>query len=282
MPVLVLGESGVGKEVLAQAIHAESQRAGGPFVAVNCAALSRDLVESELFGYVGGAFSGARPEGAVGRIEAAHGGTLFLDEVGDLPLPAQAALLRVLQERVVTPVGSVESRAVDVRVLAATNHRLDEAVKAGRFRLDLLHRLNVITLEVPPLRARLEDLDGLVAHASTRIAEETGLTVMVPTPVREALRRHDWPGNVRELENVLRRLAVVAREREVTVADLPFTPSAPKSEASGQVQQLLEVIHSAKNMAEAAARLGVNRSTLYRQLERLGLKPRRTAVADEE
>ncbi len=279
MPVLLLGESGVGKEVFAQSIHAESLRRQGPFVAVNCAAISRDLLESELFGYVGGAFSGARPEGAVGRIEAASTGTLFLDEVGDLPLPAQAALLRVLEARVVTPVGSSATRAVDVRVISATNRNLDEAVAQGRFRLDLLHRLNVIAVEVPALRDRPQDLPLLVEHLSRVVEQETGLSVTLTDEVREALGRHGWPGNVRELQNVLSRLAVLGRERPVTVKDLPFTPApvAPAG-ANHQVQRLLEVIHSAKNMAEAAERLGINRSTLYRQLERLGLKPRRTAV----
>jgi transcriptional regulator of acetoin/glycerol metabolism len=278
MPVLLLGESGVGKELLAQAIHAESPRRDGPFIAVNCAALARDLVESELFGYVGGAFSGARSEGALGRFEAAHGGTLFLDEVGDLPLPAQATLLRALQEKVVTPVGSVETRAVDVRVVSATNRKLEDAVKAGTFRLDLLHRLNVIAVEVPSLRHRMGDLTELVDHLASSIEAETGLKVQVPVPVRAALERHSWPGNVRELENVLRRLAVLGRDRPVTVEDLPFHVGPPQAGADAQVQRLLDVIHSARNMAEAAARLGVNRSTLYRQLERLGLKPRRTAT----
>ncbi len=278
MPVLLLGESGVGKEVFAQSIHAESQRRSGPFVAVNCAAISRDLLESELFGYVGGAFSGAKSEGAIGRIEAANGGTLFLDEIGELPMPAQAALLRVLQERVVSPVGSAEARPVDVRLISATNRKLDEAVTQGRFRLDLLHRLNVIAVEVPALRERMTDVPALVEHLSRTIEQETGLAVRLTDEVREALGRHMWPGNVRELQNVLSRLAVLGRERPVTVKDLPFTPApASAGGVNHQMQHLLDVIHSAKNMAEAAEKLGINRSTLYRQLERLGLKPGRTA-----
>ncbi len=279
MPVLLLGESGVGKEVLAQSIHAVSARHDGPFIAVNCAALSRELVESELFGYVGGAFSGARADGAIGRFEAAHGGTLFLDEVGELPRSAQASLLRALQEHVVTPVGSTESRLVDVRIISATNRKLDDAVKDGSFRLDLLHRLNVLQVSVPPLRERLEDLPVLVEHLLAQLASE-GLTVDLPDVVRVALGQHAWPGNVRELDNVLRRLSVIGRDRPVRVDDLPFKPSAPVSSGNLQVQQLLDVIHSARNMAEAATRLGINRSTLYRQLERLGLKPRRTATPE--
>lgn len=278
LPVLLLGESGVGKELFAQAIHAESPRATGPFIAVNCAALARELVESELFGYVGGAFSGAKSEGASGRFEAAHGGTLFLDEVGELPLPAQAALLRALQEKVISPVGSSATRAVDVRVVSATNRKLEDAVKAGTFRLDLLHRLNVIAVEIPPLRARMGDLGPLLEHLAASVEAETGLPVQLPTAIRAALEHHAWPGNVRELENVLRRLAVMGRERAVTLEDLPFAPSVKTGGADAQVQRLLEVIHSARNMAEAATRLGINRSTLYRQLERLGLKPARTAT----
>lgn len=279
MPVLLLGESGVGKEMLAQSIHAASPRHDGPFIAVNCAALARELVESELFGYVGGAFSGARAEGAIGRFEAAHGGTLFLDEVGELPRPAQAALLRVLQEHVVTPVGSTETRPIDVRIISATNRRLDDAVKEGSFRLDLLHRLNVLQVSVPPLRDRLDDLPVLVAQLTSQLATE-GLAFVLPDDVRAALAQHTWPGNVRELDNVLRRLAVIARDHSVQRSDLPFTPAASAASANAQVQHLLDVIHSARNMAEAAARLGVNRSTLYRQLERLGLKPRRTATPE--
>jgi transcriptional regulator of acetoin/glycerol metabolism len=281
MPVLVLGESGVGKEVLAQSIHAASGRRAGPFVAVNCAALSRELIESELFGYVGGAFSGARPEGQVGRFEAADGGTLFLDEVGELPLPAQAALLRVLQEHEVTPVGANAPRRVDVRVLAATNRPLEDAVAQGRFRLDLFHRLAVVPVTLPPLRERLEDLPLLVKHLTDRLQVEAGLSLSLAPGVLEALRAHAWPGNVRELDNVLRRLAVVSAGRVATVEDLPEGLRAKGASASRldeHMQRLVAVIDSAANMSEAAARLGITRSTLYRQLERLGLKPRRTVA----
>jgi transcriptional regulator of acetoin/glycerol metabolism len=282
MPVLVLGESGVGKEVLAQSIHAASPRRGGPFVAVNCAALSRELVESELFGYVGGAFSGARPEGQLGRFEAADGGTLFLDEVGELPLPAQAALLRVLQEHEVTPVGENTPRRVDVRVIAATNRPLEDAIAQGRFRLDLFHRLAVVPVTLPPLRARPEDLPLLVATLVERLRTEAGLNLVLEPAVLDALRGHAWPGNVRELDNVLRRLAVVSAGRPATLDDLPEGLAArattPHRCVEERVQRLVAVIDSAASMSEAAARLGITRSTLYRQLERLGLKPRRTVA----
>lgn len=283
LPVFLLGESGVGKEVLAQSIHSASVRRSGPFIAVNCAALSPELIESELFGYVGGAFSGARAEGRVGRFEAAEGGTLFLDEVGELPPQAQAALLRVLQEGEVTPVGENLPRRVDVRVLAATNRPLEQAVRAGKFRLDLFHRLSVVAITLPPLRERLDDLSQLVAHLAERIKVEQGLSLTLGSGVLDAFRAYAWPGNVRELENVLRRLAVVASGRVATCADLPDSMAvacrgpAPDAEA----HRLAAVIDAAPNMTEAAARLGITRSTLYRQLGRLGLKPHRTVKTDE-
>ncbi len=275
MPVLLLGESGVGKELLAQAIHAESPRAAGPFIAVNCAALPRDLVESELFGYGAGAFTGARGQGSPGRFVEANGGTLFLDEIGELPLPAQAALLRVVQDGVVSPLGAAPLR-VDVRVVSATNRDLATAVHEGTFRLDLFHRLEVLLVKVPPLRERRGDISILIDHLSGLIEAESGLAVRLPLEVRAALERYDWPGNVRELENVLRRLAVLGSIKPVTVACLPFSPRTTPG-ADSQTDGLLEAIHATKNMAEAAARLGINRSTLYRKLDRQGLRPGRTA-----
>ncbi len=276
MPVLLCGESGVGKEMFAQSIHAASQRAAAPFVAINCASFSPELLESELFGYVGGAFSGARKEGATGRFAAAHGGTLFLDEVSELPKAAQAALLRALQEKAVTPVGAAESRQVDVRLVSASNQDLKRAVAQGAFRLDLLHRLNAIVVEIPPLRQRVGDLRVLVAHLSAQIEVETGLRSQLNAALWQALTSYHWPGNVRELENVLKRLALLSQVREVTVADLPFevvsaTNGAPTDEGSW-----LRVIEQSPNMSVAAATLGVNRSTLYRRLQRMGIKPART------
>lgn len=241
-------------------------------------------MESELFGYVEGAFSGASSGGSAGEFEHAHRGTIFLDEVGDLPLAAQAALLRVLQEQEVTPVGAARARKVDVRVVAATNRRLDEAVRSGRFRLDLFHRLNVIAVTLPPLRERPGDLPALVDHLRPRVEKETGFALELDEAVERALAAHHWPGNVRELENCLMKLAVAAQGRPVRLEHLPWRPAAPGLGLGGtgasdaRAAQLQEVVRPSKSMTEAAAVLGVTRSTLYRQLERLNLKPGRTVV----
>jgi transcriptional regulator with PAS, ATPase and Fis domain len=274
--VLVLGESGVGEELLAQAIHAASQRHAGPFVAVNCAALSRELVESELFGYVEGAFSGARSGGQAGKFEHADGGTILLDEVGELPLPAQAALLRVLQEGEVAPVGAPFPRKVDVRVVAATNTPLEEAIRAGRFRLDLFHRINVISVTLPPLRARLADLPALIEHLTPQVERETGFPLQLSPEVLRAFTTHAWPGNVRELENLLKRLAVTAQGAPIGLEQLPWKPSdGTVSDTDAHAAHLMEVVRTSRNMTEAAAVLGVTRSTLYRQLARRGIKSER-------
>jgi transcriptional regulator of acetoin/glycerol metabolism len=290
LPVLLIGESGVGKEVLAQSIHAASDRRGA-FVAVNCAALPRELVESELFGYVGGAFSGARRQGQVGRFQAADGGTLFLDEVADLPLPAQAALLRVLQEGEVTPVGSPTAHDVDVRVVAAANRPLRDAVAAGTFRRDLFYRLDVLTIEIPPLRERPEDIPELVERFTQAACRETGRCIRFDDEALAALGRYGWPGNVRELENLVRRLSAQGGEGPVGVDDLPAdvrsasTPvrfAVPAAAPDGERERLARAVAGARNMAEAAAALGMTRSTLYRHMERLGLAPKRTVTDRDE
>jgi transcriptional regulator with PAS, ATPase and Fis domain len=279
LPVLVLGESGVGKEMLAQAIHAASDRHAGPFVAVNCAALTAELVESELFGYAEGAFSGARAGGQRGKFEHADGGTIFLDEVGELPMAAQSTLLRVLQEGELAVVGAALPRRVDVRVVAATNTPLDEAVRAGTFRLDLFHRLDVLSVTLPALRERPGDLPVLIDHLRARVERDTAFPLLLGPGVLEAMARHEWPGNVRELENVLRRLAVQAQGAQIELSHLPWPAEvAATSDREPHAAHLMAVVQRSKNMTEAAATLGVTRSTLYRQLERLNLRPGRTVV----
>jgi transcriptional regulator with PAS, ATPase and Fis domain len=252
---------------------------------VNCAALPHELVESELFGYVGGAFSGARREGAIGKFEAAHGGPIFLDEVTELPATAQAALLRVLQEGEITPVGSTHTRMVDVRVIAATNRDLSAAVIAGAFRSDLYYRLNVLGIDLPPLRARPEDIEELVERFLGDAAADLGRAVPLLTRRQySALRRHSWPGNVREIKNLMQRVAALgigALEAlpdggETGLGRLP--PIAAPAELQGPLSprdQLIDAVRGARTMGEAASRLGITRSTLYRRMERLGLRPER-------
>jgi transcriptional regulator with GAF, ATPase, and Fis domain len=218
--VLVTGESGVGKGVIAQAIHANSLRSGGPFVAVNCAALPEALLESELFGHVRGAFTGAVRD-RVGRFEAAARGTLFLDEVGDLPLHLQTKLLRVLQDRTFERVGESQPIAADVRVVAATHRDLRRAVEEGRFREDLFYRLRVFPIEIPPLRARREDIEPLARYLLAQVSQRSGRALAICPEALRALLAHDWPGNVRELENALEYGATVAEGQTLQRMDLP-------------------------------------------------------------
>ena len=225
--VLITGETGTGKELVARAIHNLSPRRDRPLVKVNCAAISAGLVESELFGHVKGAFTGAT-ERRVGRFEHAHGGTLFLDEITELPLESQSKLLRVLQEQEFEPVGSNRTVKVDVRVLAATNRNLAEAVREGRFRMDLYYRLLVIPVDVPPLRERREDIPALAAHFVARLARQFGRRVKrISEATMRQLMAYDWPGNVRELENFLAR-AVVLSPGEVL--DAPLDLMADRAE----------------------------------------------------
>jgi two-component system nitrogen regulation response regulator NtrX len=286
--VLITGESGTGKELVARAIHAQSPRAGHPMVSVNCAALPRELVESELFGHEKGAFTGAvsRREG---RFELAHGSTLFLDEIGDLPLDAQAKFLRVLEDRAVQRLGGRTAREVDVRVVAATNRNLEREVADGRFRQDLFFRLNVLPIRVPALRERLEDLPALVAHLSAAAGARCARRPRAfPDAALHRLRAHPWPGNVRELANVIERLTIIGGEEAVSPEEvnailgrepLP-TPHSPSAAQSGLVaaldtyeRDLIEraLAGAAGNIAEAARRLDTDRANLYRRMRRLGL-----------
>ena len=277
--VLVTGESGTGKELIARRLHARSPRAGGPFVAVNCAALPETLAESELFGHERGAFTGADRQRR-GRFEEANGGTLFLDEVGELSAPLQAKLLRVLEERVVRRLGGAEDLAVDVRLVAATNRELADAVGQGSFRQDLYFRLAVVPLELPPLRERPGDVAMLASHLVGQLAARHRVTASpLEADALAALERHDWPGNVRELRNVLERALVVRGGAPIRVQDLAL--AAPGSPAGGGVpldrdarerEAVLEALRRAGGNREEAARLlGVSVRTLYYRLRRFGI-----------
>ncbi len=307
LAVILFGESGTGKELFAQAIHSASGRRGGPFVAVNCGSIPAQLVEAELFGYESGTFTGARREGNAGKFEDADGGTLFLDEVSELPSQAQTALLRVLQEKEVVRLGGSVPRRVDVRIVAATNKPLEEEIAAGRFRRDLHYRLNVLSIAVPPLRDRGDDV-ALLAHVFLAEAEtevgRRGLTLGEDAVT--ALKAHRWPGNVRELRNVILRAAAIAPRAEISAADLllePVPPVAPvaRADAAAQVapiardrapgqerapirgtlretvleserEALLSALDACEwNFARAAQQLGISRMTLYRRLNRCGI-----------
>lgn len=305
--VLVQGESGSGKEVFARALHAEGERAHKPFVAVNCAALPETLIEAELFGYVGGAFTGARREGSPGRIREAHGGTLFLDEIGDMPLALQARLLRVLQDKVVMPLGGSKPQPVDFVLVCATHHRLRDAIAAGSFREDLYYRLNGLTVTLPALRER-QDFEGLVFNMLDQLAQD-----MKRAPVQAihpglmaAMNSYHWPGNLRQLHSLLRTICALLDPDEHTldwhhlpedmVLDLKATrepvpgtassftsasttsaaptPAAPLADANLRrlsdqaIQQVIDATQG--NMSEAARRLGISRNTLYRRLKQTG------------
>ncbi|MCB9686839.1 MAG: sigma-54-dependent Fis family transcriptional regulator [Alphaproteobacteria bacterium] len=281
--VLVHGESGTGKELVAQAIHAHSRRATGPFVAINCAAVPENLLESELFGHVRGAFTDAKG-GRPGLFVRAHRGTLFLDEIGDLPLPLQVKLLRVLQERKVRPVGSDEEVGIDVRVVSATHRDVDEMVDQARFRADLLYRLDVIRVEVPPLRARGNDVLLLAQRFVEQFAAREGKAVTgIAQPAAQRIRDYDWPGNVRELQNCIERAVALTTFDRLTVDDLPprvakhqptervvvaaSDPAAllPLDEVERRyIQQVMDTVKG--NKALAARILGLDRKTLYRKL----------------
>jgi two-component system nitrogen regulation response regulator NtrX len=286
--VLITGESGTGKELVAAAIHAASERRQRAFVTVNCAAIPRDLVESEMFGHERGAFTGAT-ERRLGRFELAHGGTLFLDEVGDLSHEAQAKLLRTLETGELQRIGAEDVLRIDTRVVAATNRKLDEAADHGAFREDLYFRLNVFPIELPPLRDRLEDLPALVAHLAERV--RPGHAASFTDDALEALAAYPWPGNVRELANLIERLSILSGP----VVDAPAVrqvlragPSAPAQTpplAALQGRSLSDMLDEVErglitsalgqaqgNMAEAARILQTDRANLYRRMRRLALE----------
>jgi len=288
--VLLLGESGTGKELIAQGIHGASDRRELPFVAVNCAAMSETLLESELFGHEEGAFTGARRGGKIGLFEAAHKGTIFLDEIGEMPLPLQTRLLRVLQEREVLRVGSTEPTPVNVRVIAATHRDLMAQVQEGRFRLDLFYRLNILRIDMPALRERLQDLPLIVQDLHQRVSARLGVAASLTRPLVDALLaqapQHDWPGNVRELENIIERLMAYAAPRAArldspaqarqllqdTVPELfaavPATPGLKAHQAQADRAEILRVLQACGgDKALAAEQLGISRTTLWRKLQ---------------
>ncbi len=312
LTVMILGESGTGKELVARAIHEMGARARRPFIAINMAAIPRELIESELFGHERGAFTGAAARSA-GKFEQAQGGTLFLDEIGDMPIEAQTRLLRVLQTGEFTTVGGIRSQRADVRIVSATNQDLPALARAARFREDLYYRLNVVPLTLPPLRARREDVPALARHFLERAASEGLPRKTLDAHAIEALRRHDWPGNVRELENLMRRLAVLERADTIGAAAVaagisPSAREAPMADDGGGLGEaaarhiaryfaehgnslppdgvydrlLAEVERpliaacleaTGGNQLKAAKLLGINRNTLRKKLTDLGLDP---------
>jgi two-component system nitrogen regulation response regulator GlnG len=301
VPVLITGESGSGKEVAARSIHLASSRAANPFVALNSAAIPRELLESELFGHERGSFTGA-VDARLGRFREAAGGTLFLDEIGDMPVELQAKLLRVLQSGEVTPVGGRKTEHVDVRVIAATHRDVDEEVRAGRFREDLLYRLRVVPIHMPPLRERGEDIPVLAEHFVTRYAPELGLGERyLSGATLDRLAEHAWPGNVRELENAIKRALVLSSSDVLSPDDFGFLEAGgdrPQQELEAVVGELaraalaegepddlhrellerverplLEAVlaHTGGNQIRAAALLGINRNTLRKKIVELAL-----------
>ncbi len=276
--ILIRGESGTGKGVLAKAIHGWSERATGPFSTVSCPALSPQLLESELFGHVKGAFTGAVRDNP-GRIAMSQGGTLFLDEIGDLPLNLQPKLLRFVQDRQYERVGDTVTRQADVRVISATNVNLEDAVRAGRFREDLLYRINVIQIDLPPLRERPEDLEPLAQAMLTFFSRRRPLAGFTE-PAMAALRGYAWPGNVRELRNVIERAAILTRGDRVGVEHLPAAVSSHGGEpklGDPVPFDAIEAVHirrlmaSSKSVEEAADALGVDTATLWRKRKKYGI-----------
>jgi len=295
--VLIYGENGTGKELVARTLHSMSRRRHGPFVEVNCAAIPEELIESELFGHVKGAFTGAVAERR-GKFELADGGTLFLDEIGDMSLKTQAKVLRVLQEQVVERVGGSASVRVDVRVVAATNKELPAEIRAGRFREDLYFRLNVIPIFVPPLRDREGDIPLLTEHFMADLAREYGRRVKrVDAAAMARLQTYRWPGNVRELRNVIERLMIMVPGDTITLPDLAFlegAPPEPEPAGEGPVASLHDAREAFErryilrvlaqqhgNISRTAEALGVERSNLYRKMRAFGIAPARKAEEEE-
>ena len=285
--VLLTGESGTGKEMVAQAIHYNSPRRDAPFVAINCAAIPEGLLESELFGHVKGSFTGAIANRA-GRFTQADRGTLFLDEIGDMPLAIQAKILRVLQERAFEPVGSAQTRTVDVRIIAATNKNLADAIKDGKFREDLYYRLNVFPIVLPALRERLEDIPLLADHFARNVADSMGRRFSSFTPAAvQTMQAYGWPGNIRELQNCVERAIIVAHNEQIDVPDLPrylFERPAGESKPAGlptnldveleriEREHLLEALRQAEGVqVKAAEMLGISERSFWHRVKKYAI-----------
>ena len=290
-PVLITGETGTGKELIARAIHEQSRRSKYPFVAINCSSIPDNLFESELFGYEEGSFTGAKKGGKIGKIEMAQGGTLFLDEIGEMPLFAQPKLLRILQEYELERVGSNKKIHLDIRVIAATNRDLKKEVAQGSFRRDLYYRLNVIPVHIPPLRERTEDILPLAEHILLRLNRQQGTAKLFGQAFKKALLAYRWPGNIRELNNIIERAFVLARSDTLELEDLPDemtaqwlqrTPQGPVP-AGSSLHCILEEVEAAvlaqrlqedRTLSEIAATLGIDLSTLVRKIKKYNLPKR--------
>jgi transcriptional regulator of acetoin/glycerol metabolism len=271
--ILITGETGVGKELFAQAIHSESCRRNKPFVAINCGAIPKDLIESELFGYEPGAFTGAKQKGSPGKFELANGGTIFLDEIGEMPLTVQVHLLRVLEERFVTRIGGSKNIPIDVRIIAATNRNLVEMAAEDSFRSDLLYRLKVIHLEVPPLRERKEDIPILTGKFAEQIGHKFDIQgIKIDEMTLKLLRNYSWPGNIRELKNTIEQALFNSDGNILLPADLPDEITNNKAKIDPEKEEITKaLINSQFEINQAANLLGVSRATLYRKMDKLNI-----------
>ncbi len=286
LPIMISGESGTGKELFAQSIHNSSKRGSQPFIRLNCAAIPKDLLESELFGYERGAFTGAKSSGKPGKFELAHNGSIFLDEIGDLPLEMQPKLLRVLEEKEFERIGGNRIIKADFRLISASNQNLAEMVELGKFRADLYYRINVVPLHLPPLRERVADILPLAHHLLQAVAED-GLhpATEISTEAERILTQHTWPGNVRELNNVIERAAATNEDDIIRPADLPFyLHQIKKSAVTSHTSLLKDVVAKAEkaaihdalkmteyNKAQAASLLGIHRTLLYKKMQKYNL-----------
>ncbi|WP_246141143.1 sigma-54-dependent Fis family transcriptional regulator [Bacillus marasmi] len=270
--LLITGETGVGKEVLAQVVHSQSDRSEHPFVAVNCGAIPRNLIESELFGYETGSFTGAHQKGKKGKFELAHNGTIFLDEIGDMPIDVQVHLLRVLEERKIQRIGGDQAIPINVRVIAATNKNLRDAIKNGEFREDLFYRLKVINIEIPSLKERKSDIPQLVHHFIRKLGDQfRNEQIHIEPKVIEVLQEYTWPGNIRELKNVVEQMLFNMEGNMISVSDLP--DEIVREKITSEKEDFIQVIQETNgNMGEIAKKLGISRATLYRKMKKFGIK----------